>query len=194
MGEERSIDELLESHRKLIEAEIERKTAEQERINEQRKFRIAEQRRAAIVEQLLSRVGNLVDVVSQQNVLLTSLLSQQPISAAIGELTDEIRDGMEHVDNHLRILLEVNRALLLRAPARKGEGEDRGALIEAIKKATNGESIQRQIKQYRRRLNRLLEQQATYGPTDAPTHIKIEIEDTERHISELENKLDAEHD
>lgn len=188
-----TIEDLLESHRKLIEAEIDRKAAEQERLDEQRKFRIAEQRRAAIVEQLLSGVGHLIEVVSQQNVLLTRLLSQQPISAAIGELTDEIRDGMEHIEDHLRILLEVNRALLLRTPPRKGEGEDRETLIEAIKRATNGESIKRQIRQYRRRLNRLLEQQATYGLA-VPAHIQLDIEDTESRISELEEKLNAQHD
>lgn len=187
-GEQASIEELLQQHRVLVEAELVTKATNEAILQEKQKLTLLEKRRVANIEELLSSVGHLIVAVTEQNKLVTKLLSQQPISSAISELSDEVRDGMEHIDDSLRLLLEVNRALLLSAPKRT---EGREELVDALKKATNGESIKRQVERYRRRLNRLLEQKATFGAL-APASLMIEIEDAEAEIEALEMKLRGE--
>lgn len=187
-GEQASIEELLKQHRALVEAELGRKAAEEAVLEEKRKLTLLEKRRVANIEELLSSVGQLITAVTEQNRLVTKLLSQQPVSSAISELADEVRDGLEYIDDSLRLLLEVNRSLLLSAPKRT---EDREQLVDALKKATNGESIKRQLDRHRRRLNRQLEQKATFGAL-APASLMIEIEDTEAEIEALEGKLRGE--
>ncbi|MCB0190623.1 MAG: hypothetical protein KDJ65_01620 [Anaerolineae bacterium] len=181
-----SIEALLKQHRELVEAERESKASSDALLDEQRKLTLLEMRRVANIEELLSRVGELIQAVTQQNKLVTKLLSQQPVSSAIAELTDEVQVGMEHIDDSLRLLLEVNRALLMSTPKRV---EDRDQLVEALKRATNGESIRRQLERHHRRLNRLKEQMAGFGGSLAPASLTIEIEDTEQEIEALEKKL-----
>jgi internalin A len=51
------------------------------------------------------------------------------------------------------------------------------------------ESLQTQLRQYRRILNKLEEQAASYGAIAAPTHLLIEIEDEKKLVDQLEAEL-----
>lgn len=185
-GEQASIEDLLAQHRALVEAELATKATNEAILQEKQKLTHLEKRRVANIEELLSSVGQLIVAVTEQNKLVTRLLSQQPVSAAISELTNEVREGMEYIDGSLRLLLEVNRALIQSTP-RRGV-EDKEELIEALNKATNGQSIKRRLERFKRRLDYLEEQKAAFGPL-TPAHLMIEIEDTEAEIEGLEGKL-----
>lgn len=185
-GEQASIEELLKQHRALIEAELATKATNEAILQEKQKLTLLEKRRVANIEELLSSVGQLIVAVTEQNKLVTRLLSQQPVSAAISELTNEVREGMEYIDDSLRLLLEVNRALIQSTP-RRGV-EDKEELIEALNKATNGQSIKRRLERLKRRMNYLEEQKAAFGPL-MPANIAMEIDDTADEIEALEKKL-----
>ncbi len=185
-GEQASIEELLAQHRALVEAELGRKAAEEAVLHEKQKLTLLEKRRVANIEELLSSVGQLIVAVTEQNKLVTRLLSQQPVSSAIAELANEVREGMEYIDDSLRLLLEVNRALIQSTP-RRGV-EDKEELIEALNRATNGQSIKRRLERLKRRANYLEEQKSMFGPL-TPANLMMEIDDTAEEIETLEKKL-----
>lgn len=184
-----TIEQLLNKHRELIEAEFKRIAVEEERLKEARQAAEAERRRAAAVEQLLARVGELTERIDQLIQMVSALVRQYPLSEAVRELTDEVRNGVGRIEDNIQLVLAVNQFVLPHVVSNNSaERKKLAAQIEKAMQQPHLESVRRQLMTHQRSLDVFEEQAAKYG-TDVPVSIINGIDETRAKIEQLEQQL-----
>jgi len=182
------LERFIESHRQLIEAEHQRMDLERERVAAEQKRAISEHRRAAAVEDLLSKVGELVDKVDQLTRLITVLIQGYPLSEAIRELTNEVRDKLSQSEDRQILQLDLLHFVLPHVPDRNGRKAELTKQLDQALIQPRIDSLTKQITNSKQTLNVLQEQAARHG-IDVPVSILTGIDETKRRIEELEREL-----
>lgn len=187
------LDRILHEQHELAQAEWYKAAAEKDTAEEQRRTRVAAERRAAAVEQLLANVGQCIEEVRQQNKLVVSILNQTPLSGAVQEMIDELRYHYERLHETTRLILELLHFTMAHVDVREDEQGEKEALLEKLERNVSSQEILDSLQEQMSRLTRLKmrteEQVALFGVGDVPVSKLLELEELARRISEIQEKL-----
>lgn len=182
--------ETLKNLSELIRAEMERGQAEKAHLEETRRLRVAEERRARNLEDIVGRYAHLGEEVGQLAALLTLYIERDPTADILRESFEEFSLQVDHLERRVEQVVVLLRFVLgsRRLPAE--EREQVQAVFEQLDREPQMAGLRRQITMLRRRQFKLLEQQAQHGPATAPG-VVIEIEDVDGQIEALQAELKA---
>lgn len=193
----RLLADRIKADRELAEAERQRKLAidlrtEEERLHraETEKLRIATQRHARIVEEILQRyvqAGEQLEALSQLLIQLPDLFNHifalQEYLEEQSEQVELLSDDLDAIKKWFGRLVEI-----LRTGKRNGQRIKLDTLLKEIDNEPEVKRLRQQITNHLRRLNKLKEQAALKGSNSSPD-LLIEIEDIQGKIEHLQQML-----
>ena len=163
--------------KKQIRIELERLATERLALEEARRLRVAEERRAANLESLIGRYANLSENVSGLIKLVRELLATNEAERVFRE---DLADQIEEIKSILILIL---------AKLRDGRQLEQ---VRQVLDADRRKSLKRQLAKYSQHLNALEEKIATYGDLAVPAYLKTEVATTRDKIEKIEGMLDGE--
>ena len=176
-------DQQIDRLRENIRQEHERIKLDQELLAETRRQRVAEQARIRLLEEAFRKYVNLAEQVSGLVQLNRLHLEQMPSLAAFHEAIEDISEEIELIWRWLDRILELLRFAVVHTE-HNGKKAELQQILDKLDREPRLAGIQKQLKQYRRNLSALREQQANYGMAP-PLELVNQIEYAEAQIHRL---------
>jgi len=180
----------VERLRPQMQVEIERLQVEKESLEEQRRLRVAEERRARMLRDIVERYAHLGEETQALNRLLTSYIERDPTISILRELSEEFSSQIDHIEQRIGVVVELIRFVLSNRHLTEEEKKRVAAVYQKLDLEPTAERLRRQISQIRRSLFVLQEQRAKYGLMPPPAVI-LGIEDHEAELDRLQEELRA---
>ena len=178
----------MEKLRPQVQAEIERLQVEKENLEEQRRLRVAQERHARMLRDIVERYAHLGEETQALNRLLTSYIERDPTTSILRELSEEFSSQIDHIEQRIGVVIELIRFVLSNRHLSEEEKERVEAVYKQLDLEPAGERLRRQISQLRRSLFVLQEQRVKHGLMPPP-EIALRIEDHEAEIERLQEEL-----
>jgi len=129
-------DRILDALSQKVRAEMGREAAERERAEEVRKLRVAQERRAKLLLEIVSRYANLGEQVTGLTELLQGRLETDVIYAVLREWFEDFGREIDRINDLIRLILELVRLVVPKAQQ---------AAIEQIINEPDSEVLHRRI-------------------------------------------------
>lgn len=178
----------MEKLRPQVQAEIERLQVEKENLEEQRRLRVAQERHARMLRDIVERYAHLGEETQALNRLLTSYIERDPTTSILRELSEEFSSQIDHIEQRIGVVVELIRFVLSNRPLSEEEKERVEAVYQQLDLEPAAERLRRQISQLRRSLFVLQEQRVKHGLMPPP-EIQLRIEDHQAEIERLQEEL-----
>lgn len=105
-------DEVLRKLSEQIRAEMARAASERESAEETRRLRIAEERRATLLNNLVERYANLAETVTGLTQQLQGRLETDALYSVIREWFEQLGDEIDLINERIRLIAELMRLVV----------------------------------------------------------------------------------
>lgn len=197
--------EALQLQRRSLEVKENAARLDEQKVKaENRRAAVAESVFVQVVEQsakidrlleLLAHMRNLVEDMVQTRIETVRLGVEElvlEISTSMARITEDLQEHDQRVHDALFFILSMMAVSDEdRMKARSILDPDHGMKIDDAEKMELLRSLQRRTRDAHARLRVLKEREAKFGPMSSPTHLIVEINETQVEINELEVALDA---
>lgn len=186
----KQIRQEMEKLRPQVQAEIERLQVEKENLEEQRRLRVAQERHARMLRDIVERYAHLGEETQALNRLLVSYIERDPTTSILRELSEEFSSQIDHIEQRIGVVVELIRFVLSNRHLTEEEKERVAAVYQKLDLEPTAERLRRQMSQVRRSLFVLQEQRAKHGLMPPP-EVVLGIEDHEAELERLQEELRA---